>query len=167
MKKMILGVLLLAGIGINANAQTPVYNTSTSTPVYSTTPDRVYVAPSTTTIVVPEWTDRTFRATYPNASRTVWFHDYDDWYRVAYVDNGPWYTLGYNFRGESYPISLPVLQTAVPSTVVDAVLNRFSSVYDITETIGTDLLTQYLVRTIENGIVKSWRVDAGAKDVLH
>jgi hypothetical protein len=166
MKKIILGLLLLAGIGTAAMAQTPAVYTTTSTRVY-TTPDEVYVAPATATVVVPVYTERMFRANYPTVSRSTWYRVDDDWYRVTYVDNGPWYTLGYYaVRGESYPISLPVLQNKVPEDVVNAVMNRFTGVYDITETIGTDMQTQYIVRTIDaNGVVVSNRVNASAADV--
>jgi hypothetical protein len=166
MKKIMLSLLLLAGIGLTTKAQTPVYNTSNSTPVYTTTTDPVYVAP-TTVVVVPEYTERMFRMNYPNVNRSTWYRVDDDWYRVTYWDNGPWYTLGYNTtRGESYPIALPVTENAVPSSVVDAVLNRFSSIYDITETVGSDMQTQYMVRTIESdGQAKSWRVNASGMDV--
>lgn len=166
MKKMMLGLLLLAGIGLSSMAQkTPVY--STSVPVYTTSTDPMYVSPSvTTTVIVPVYTERAFRMSYPGANRPVWYRLSDDWYRVAYMDNGPWLTLGYDTRGESYPISLPVLENAVPANVVTAVLNRFNSVYDITETIGSNLETQYLVRTMEaDGMVKSWHVNAAALDV--
>jgi hypothetical protein len=167
MKKIILGLLLLAGIGTKLVAQTPAVYTTTSTRVYTTTPDSVYVAPATVTVVVPEYTERAFRANYPNVTRTNWYRVDDDWYRVTYIDNGPWYTMGYYaWRGESYPISLPVLQNKVPDDVVSAVMNRFNGVYDITETIGSDMQTQYIVRTIDaNGTVVSNRVNASAADV--
>jgi hypothetical protein len=112
------------------------------------------------------YTEQSFRMAYPNASRTTWYRVNDDWYRVAYLDNGPWLTLGYNTRGESYPISLPVLQTAVPDNVVNAVLNRFGGVYDITETVGSDLQTQYMVRTIGmDGMVKTNMVSSSGMDL--
>jgi hypothetical protein len=168
MKKMILGMLFTAGIGMTAMAQTagvPVTTNPEDSLVTTTTIERMYVAPPATTVVVPVYTERTFRVHYPTASRTVWYRVNDDWYRVAYIDNGPWLWLGYNTRGESYPISLPVLQTSVPSSVVDNVTNKYASVYDITETIGSDMQTQYIVRTIENGEVKSMRVNAGGEQV--
>ncbi|NCI46364.1 hypothetical protein [Sediminibacterium soli] len=169
MKKIILGLLLLAGAGIKSMAQEPTPTpVSTTTTIYTTAPDStVYVAPVTTTVVVPMYADRAFRVTYPAATRTMWYKVDDDWYRVTYYDNGPWYTLGYYApRGESYPISLPVLNNAVPQSVVDAVLSKHSGVYDITETIGSNYQTQYIVRTIDmNGVVHSNRVNASAEVV--
>lgn len=167
MKKIILGLLLLAGIGTKLVAQTPAVYTTTSNRVYTTPEGTAYVAPAATVVVVPEYTQRAFTTTYPNVTRTTWYRVDDDWYRVTYVDNGPWYTMGYYaWRGESYPISLPVLQNKVPDDVVNAVMNRFNNVYDITETIGTDMQTQYIVRTIDaNGTVVSNRVNASAADV--
>jgi hypothetical protein len=162
MKKMILGMLFTAGIGVAAMAQT---TTAEVTVTPETTVERVYVAPAATTVVVPIYTERAFRVNYPAATRPVWYRVNDDWYRVSYIDNGPWLWLGYNTRGESYPISMPVLQTAVPSSVVDNVTNKYASVYDITETIGSDMQTQYIVRTIENGEVKSMRVNAAGEQV--
>jgi hypothetical protein len=171
MKRIIAGLLLIAGIGTTAMAQVipasntePVYNTTSSpaNPDYNTN-----VTPMTTsTFVIPVYTEQTFRTTYPNASRTTWYRVSDDWYRVGYMDNGPWIFLGYNTRGESYPISLPVLQTAVPDDVVTAVMNRFGGVYDITETVGSDLQTQYMVRTLdENGTLSTHLVNASAMDL--
>jgi hypothetical protein len=166
MKKIILGLLLLAGVGTKLVAQTPAVYTNSSTPVYTTPDNKAYATP-TTTVVVPVYTERAFLSNYPNVSRTNWYRVNDDWYRVTYVDNGPWYTMGYYaWRGESYPISLPVLENKVPDDVVNAVMNRFSNVYDITETVGTDMQTQYIVRTIDaNGTVVSNRVNASASDV--
>jgi hypothetical protein len=169
MKKIILSLLLLAGLGLTTMAQTPtpVSNTSVIVPVYSPpVPDPVYVAP-VTTVTVPVYVDRSFKMTYPAASRTVWYRVNDDWWRVTYMDNGPWLTLGYDTRGISYPIALPVLETAIPNDVVNAVVNRFNSVYDISETIGSNYQTQYLVRTLgaADGQVKTWRVNAAGIDV--
>jgi hypothetical protein len=165
MKKMILSLLLLVGIGFSSMAQTPVY--TTTSPVYTTSTDPLYVSPTTTTtVVVPVYTERMFRMNYPSVSKYTWYRMGDDWYRVSYWDNGPWLTLGYDTRGESYPISLPVTQNAVPQSVVDAAVNRFGSIYDITETIGSNLQTQYIVRTIEaDGVAKAWYVDANANTV--
>ncbi len=170
MKKLILGLLLIAGIGLGTKAQTPVIPTSNPdpVPVYTGTPDPVpvYVAPTRVAVIVPDYTDRMFRVHYPAANRTIWYHPYDNWYRVVYVDNGPWYSLGYDDRGISYPISLPVLENAIPGNVVDAVMNRFTSVYDITETIGSDSRIQYLVRTVDdNGQMMTLHVNADAMDV--
>jgi len=172
MKKIISGLLLLAGMGVSAMAQEPT-PVSTKTNVYTNTPDSSvstsgspeYVAPVTESrLIVPVYIDQTFRVAYPSATRTTWYKVNDDWYRVTYYDNGPWYTLGYYaLRGESYPISLPVLNNAVPQEVVNAVLNKFSGVYDITETIGSDHQTQYIVRTIDaGGTVVTNRVNASA-----
>lgn len=165
MKKMILGLLFTAGIGMAATAQVAEVKTTTTTDPLTTTVETMYVAPAAATFVVPVYTERAFRVTYPAASRTVWYKVDDDWYRVSYVDNGPWIWLGYSARGESYPISMPVLQNKVPEDVVNQVTNRYASVYDITETIGSDMQTQYIVRTIENGEVKSMRTNAGGEIV--
>lgn len=173
MKRIFASLLLVAGLGMKTMAQTPV-PVSNPEPVYSTTstpanPDyNTNMTPmnTSTTVVVPMYTEQSFRMAYPNASRTTWYRVNDDWYRVAYLDNGPWITLGYNTRGESYPISLPVLQTAVPDNVVNAVLNRFGGVYDITETVGSDLQTQYMVRTIGmDGMVKTNMVSSSGMDL--
>lgn len=168
MKKLILGLLLIAGVGLSTKAQTASLPVSNPDPVqvYTSTPDAVYVAPVRVGVMAPDFTDRMFRMHYPSAERTVWYRPYDNWYRVVYVDNGPWYSLGYDDRGISYPISLPVLENAIPDNVVNAVMNRFTSVYDITETIGSNNQIQYLVRTLDdNGQMTTQHLNADAMDV--
>ena len=161
MKKILLSLLLLAGISVTTRAQTATVI------VDNPSPNAVYVAPNGT-IAVPVYLESSFRGNYPAANKTSWYRMYDgDWWRVTYVDNGPWVTLVYNTRGDNYRVSLPFLKNGVPADVVNAVLNRFSSIYDITETTGSNYQTQYIVRTMDgaDGMVKSWRVNANGTDV--
>jgi hypothetical protein len=149
MKKIILG-LLLTGACYNLMAQTPVYTAS----------EKEYVMPATTvysspTVIVPVYTEQSFRMQYPRANRTAWYRLNDDWWRVSYINDGPYETLVY-----------PVLENAVPSNVVDNIVDKFGSLYDITETTGSNYQTQYLVRMLDaNGQLKTITVNASGNEV--
>ena len=158
MKKAILSMLLVGGSYALFAQDSTLNNTSTNNASTSN-----YNAYGTTSVNIPYMVQRSYTATYPNNTNTVWMQK-GDWYYTTTNNSGHYTHLYYDSRGTSWTVGLPVIQTYVPDDVIGRVSNMFGpAIYDITTLHGMDNKTIYQVRTIENGqVVAKWIGEDGS-----
>ncbi len=150
MKKIIFVVMVLAaGYALNAQANF----------VY-----KFYSAGSDNTDIVTQPIPVSFQTTYPAFIVTTsepmsgWWHStYKmDNNRIIYVyySTQPYYLL--QGRDVNYKVALPVINTYVPETVIEAAINHYgASLYSITTIKAANNEVVYQVCLLENGIART------------
>lgn len=117
-----------------------------------------YNAYGTPSAQLPPSIQFSFQNSYPMATDATW-QQADDWWRVYYKNNGQDMNMYYNMAGQSYMVALPVLQNQVPDAVASSAKSRFGhQVYDITAMKGTNNQQYYQVRVLENGQVRTEKI---------
>ena len=170
MKQTII-VLLLAGLSCFVQGQLPrIYDATAYHEKYGVAnEDKEYTSTLafTPTTAIPSYAAYSFKKRCPKAANAIWYRTNDDWWLVSYIDNGAARAMSYSSDGGSYPVSLPLLQNAVPADVVSAVMERFSAVYDIRAVITSETQRNYTVRTMEkDGTLKSMKVGEDGKSIV-
>jgi hypothetical protein len=150
MKKTILVMMILAA-GYTLRAQ-------------ATFAYKFYTADYESTDIVPQPIPASFQTAYPVVSMTtteptsIWWHST---YKVennrisyVYYSQQPYYLL--QGRDVNYKVALPVINTYIPETVIEAAIGHYgASLYSITTIRAANNEMVYQVCLVENGITSS------------
>jgi len=164
MKKTILALLLTGGsFAVWAQDTTGKPPTDTTRRDSTDTSSRItsgnYNAYGSATNI-PITVQQSFQNAYPDASDARWEQSNNMW-RVNYKSNGQDMNMYYGANGQGYMIALPVLENQVPDEVVSKVKEMHgTNVYDITALRVNDSAEIYQVRIIENGELRTERINA-------
>jgi hypothetical protein len=114
-------------------------------------------ARTTVSVSVPPSVQSSFTMDHPAASNVVWAQN-GDWYTATYLENGRstrvYYNSGayYADKGESYRMSLPMLNGYVPEDMVAKATEMYGgSLYSISSSKGSEGQLIYHVTLLDNG----------------
>jgi len=114
---------------------------------------------------VPVNVRTSFQRDYPSASNVNWQQS-NEWWHVTYMNNGQAMHTYYNTAGLTYNVALPVIQTQVPADIISKVGTMYGpTVYDITRVKGMDNQDEYLVRILDNGQIRTERINGDGMTV--
>jgi hypothetical protein len=147
MKKIILFSSFLLAFGVAVLAQEVTMTNTSSNPAYA--------APSDITLK--------FRTAYPDVTNVTW-NPMNTYWVASYNRNNRLMRTYYGTNGNSFNVSLPVLNGLVPEAVITSALSLFpNNLYDITRMKDADMLEIYQIRTIDNGLFNTIYIDQNGK----
>lgn len=82
---------------------------------------------------MPTNIQRNFQTQFSGASDAQWQQTYNGFWRATFRQNGQLVTINYAQNGESFMVSLPVMQSGVPQEIVNRAMELYgNNIYDIT-----------------------------------
>ena len=155
MKKIIFLMILVGG------ASTLLAQDNNSYSATSTGNYKAYNAPNNVRM--------NFQSTYPNAMNVAW-QPMNEFWVASYTDNNRLMRVYYGPNGTSYSLALPAIENKIPEEVITKAITQFgNNIYDITMMKSANNSTVYMIRTMDNGSMKStWINEDGstASDVF-
>jgi hypothetical protein len=155
MKKIFLSAIVLATAYTLSAQEITAYRASTD--------------PAGNTYVVPVSIKNNFQATYPGVTVVTWQPATDWWYATYKDNNNRLVSVYYNtqdyymIRNETFNVSLPVLNTLVPESVITAAIDTYGNdLYSITAMKTSTGEDTYQVALIKNGTMEKTMMNASA-----
>jgi len=160
---------------MNMNSSTNVttdsmgVNNNMNNNMNSTTSSNAYNAYGTTSVSIPYRAQVNLQKDYPmvTANNITWAQQ-GEWYHGTYMNNGRYSHIYYDDRGNTWTVSMPVIQSYVPDDVVSKATTMFGPmIYDVTTLKGDSAhSTIYQIRTIENGQVKAQWIGEDGSSIM-
>jgi hypothetical protein len=135
----------------------------------STTSSNAYNAYGTTSVTIPYRAQMNLQKDYPMVtSNNISWTQQGEWYHGTYMNNGRYSHIYYDDRGNTWTVSMPVIQSYVPDDIVNKATTMFGPmIYDVTTLKGDSAhSTIYQIRTIENGQVKAQWIGEDGSSIM-
>lgn len=113
---------------------------------------------SAQTTNVPLVVQQCVQKDYRPVAALRWQQMSNNWWRASYLSGNEAFTKSCGDNGVAVIVALPVLQTSVEPHVVSALIGKYGpEIYDITKTTGSNGRTEYVVRILQQGQIRTER----------